>query len=201
MATPTPLPDRPSMASMRKQAKALARAITAGEPAALSRAQAELTDLNPPVSFRDAQLVLVREYGFDGWADLQHEVLVRSGQGLEWAAVQAERAIHEDDIHGLQALLRDYAGLATWHHADGYGLLDLSASYAMDNRGPVHEERLSHVRCAELLIDSPARSSNRRCGSTHSARGHRTCCTSLPARMFCRRPSPCWPGSETRKRC
>jgi len=101
MATPTPLPDRPSMASMRKQAKALARAITAGEPAAVTRAQAHLPDLQSSASLRDAQLVLAREYGFTGWADLQREVLVRSGQGLEWAADQAEQAIHDDDVDGL----------------------------------------------------------------------------------------------------
>lgn len=155
MTMPTPLPDRPSMASLRKQAKAFARAITAGDPAAVTRAQAHLPDLQP-ASLRDAQLVLAREYGFAGWADLQREVLVRSGQGMEWAADQAEQAIHDDDVDRLQALLQDHPGLATWHDTDGHSLLDVTSSYAIDSRDPVREERMSHLGCAELLIDAGA---------------------------------------------
>jgi len=154
MATPTPLPDRPSMASMRKQAKALARAIAAGEPAAVTRAQAHLPDLQSSASLRDAQLVLAREYGFTGWADLQREVLVRSGQGLEWAADQAEQAIHDDDVDRVRALLREHPGLVTWHDVEGHVLLDVTSSYAIDNRDPAREQRMSHLGCAELLIDA-----------------------------------------------
>lgn len=156
MATSPPLPDRPSMASLRKQAKVLARAINAGEPAAISRARAQLGDQQPQVTLRTAQVVLAQEYGFDGWADLQREVLVRSGQGVEWAAVQAEQAIHADDADRLQVLLHDYPGLVTWHDGDGHGLLDVTSSYAMDSRDPDREERFSHIGCAELLIDAGA---------------------------------------------
>lgn len=150
------LPDRPSMESIRKQAKALVRAVNAGETAALSLVRAHLSVPDPQVSLRDAQLVLAREYGFSGWADLQHEVLVRSGHGLEWAAHQAEQAIHEDDVSRLQSLLDEHPGLLTWHDTDGHSLLDVTSSYAMDNRDSDREERMSHLGCAELLIDAGA---------------------------------------------
>jgi hypothetical protein len=49
------LPARPSLESLRKQAKRLARKLA--------------------VSHRDAQLALAREYGFAGWRELLEEVL------------------------------------------------------------------------------------------------------------------------------
>jgi hypothetical protein len=61
------LPARPSLDSLRKQAKKLARDIAAGDPDAIVRARAQLPQAELPLSQRDAQLVLAREYGFPGW--------------------------------------------------------------------------------------------------------------------------------------
>ena len=83
------LPARPSLESLRKQAKKLARGIAAGDAAAIARARAKLPQAELPLSQRDAQLVLAREYGFPGWQDLVKEVNQRLGKGLEWAVSQA----------------------------------------------------------------------------------------------------------------
>ena len=56
------LPARPSLESLRKQAKKLAR--------------------DRSVPLRNAQLALAREYGYAGWQDLIAEVSKRLGSGL-----------------------------------------------------------------------------------------------------------------------
>jgi hypothetical protein len=77
------LPARPSLESLRKHAKTLARKIAAGDADAIARVRAQLPKWEPPLSHRDAQLVLAREYGFAGWRELREEVLKRMGKGLE----------------------------------------------------------------------------------------------------------------------
>ena len=100
--TTSKLPVRPSLDSLRKQAKKLARDIAAGDAGAIARARAELPKAELPLSQRDAQLVLAREYGFAGWQDLVKEVKLRLGRGLEWAVSEARRIIHDSDIEGLR---------------------------------------------------------------------------------------------------
>jgi hypothetical protein len=114
MTTPKILPARPSLESLRKQAKQLARAITAGDPNAIARARAQLPTVELPLSLRDAQLVLAREYGCPGWRDLTAEVNKRLGNGLEWAAGQARQVIHDNDVDRLKQLLVEYSALLTW---------------------------------------------------------------------------------------
>jgi hypothetical protein len=58
------LPARPSLESLRKQAKRLARDVAAGDAGAIARARAHLPHAALPLSPRTAQLVLAREYGF-----------------------------------------------------------------------------------------------------------------------------------------
>src|SRR5258708_34840172 len=105
--TTSKLPARPSLESLRKQAKKLARGILAGHPSAIARARAQLPQAELPLSQRDAQLVLAREYGFPGWKDLLKEVKQRLGRGLEWAVSEARRIIHENDIEGLRPVLAE----------------------------------------------------------------------------------------------
>ena len=81
--TRSDLPARPSLESLRKQAKKLVRSIAAGEADAIARARAELPKSELPLSMRDAQLVVAREYGFRGWQGLIKEVKQRLGKGLE----------------------------------------------------------------------------------------------------------------------
>src|ERR671915_1660226 len=84
------LPDRPSLESLRKQAKKLARDVANDDPNAIARTRAQLPNVDLPITQRNAQLVIAREYGYAGWQDLTAEVSQRLGRGLELAATRAE---------------------------------------------------------------------------------------------------------------
>ncbi|HMD36234.1 MAG TPA: hypothetical protein VKH42_14755, partial [Vicinamibacterales bacterium] len=131
------LPDRPSLDSLRKQAKKLAR--------------------DRSVSLRDAQLALAREYGYAGWQALTAEVSKRLGRGLEGAAAQARRIIHDNDVERLKQLLAEYPGLLSWHgDDDDGGVLGLATGSYGDSFDPIREEHFTRAACAELLIDAGA---------------------------------------------
>lgn len=152
------LPARPSLESLRKQAKKLARDVAAGDAAAIERARAHLSTVAPPLTQRNAQLVIAREYGFAGWQELTAEVGKRLGRGLEWAVTQARRLIHDDDVERFRALLAEYPALLSWRadEADG-GLLAMAASsFAFDVGDPQRERDFTRAACAELLIDAGA---------------------------------------------
>src|SRR5947199_7371375 len=155
--TTSKLPARPSLESLRKQAKKLARGIVAGHASAIARARAQLPQAELPLSQRDAQLVLAREYGFPGWQDLVKEVKQRLGRGLEWAVSQARRRIHDNDIEGLRQLLAEYPALLSWRadENDG-GLLGMATDSYADSFEPSREQQYTRAACAELLIDAGA---------------------------------------------
>ena len=113
------LPARPSLESLRKQAKKLARDIAAGDAGAIARARVHLPNVDLPLTQRNAQLVIAREYGYAGWQDLTAEVSKRLGKGLEWAAAQARRVIHDNDVERLKQLLAEYPALLSWQGDDG----------------------------------------------------------------------------------
>jgi hypothetical protein len=56
MTTSKSLPARPSLESLRKQAKKLARDIVAGDVAGIARARAQLPNIDLPLTQRNAQL-------------------------------------------------------------------------------------------------------------------------------------------------
>ncbi|SPE36095.1 hypothetical protein SBA3_2350018 [Candidatus Sulfopaludibacter sp. SbA3] len=151
------LPARPSLESLRKQAKKLARDIVAGNVGAIARARAQLPQAEPPLSQRDAQLVLAREYGFPGWKGLVEEVKQRLGRGLEWAISEARRIIHDNDVEGLRQLLAEYPALLSWRadENDG-GLLGMATSSYGDSGDPFLEEHFTRLACAEILLDAGA---------------------------------------------
>ena len=153
----TSLPARPSLESLRKQAKKLARAIAAGDAPAIARARLHLPNVAVPVTQRNAQLVIAREYGFAGWRELTAEVGKRLGKGLEWAAQEADRVIHDNDTEGLKKLLAEYPALLSWQ-ADGEdgGLLDMATSAFGDAGDADREGWFTRGECAELLIDAGA---------------------------------------------
>jgi Ankyrin repeats (3 copies) len=134
------LPARPSLESLRKQAKKLAR--------------------DGSVSLRDAQLILAREYGYAGWQNLTAEVSKRLGRGLEWAATEARRVIHDNDVERLKQLLAEYPALLSWHGDDegddDGGLLGFATSSYGDSFDSFREEHFTRAACAELLIDAGA---------------------------------------------
>jgi hypothetical protein len=155
--TPTRgLPQRPSLDSLRKQAKKLVREAAAENADALARVRAHLAKWIPPLSLRDAQFVLAREYGFDSWQGLREEVLKRIGSGLEWAASQAEHAIHDNNVERLKALLAEHPGLLAWRNEEGHPLLQATTPYAMNVSDPEREAQFCRPDCAALLIDAGA---------------------------------------------
>ena len=157
MTTSKSLPARPSLESLRKQAKKLARDIAAGDDAAIARARAHLPNVHLPLTQRNAQLVIAREYGYAGWQDLTAEVSKRLGRGLEWAVTQARGVIHDNDVERLKQLLAEYPALLSWHDdTDDSGLLGFATGSYGDSFDPTSEEHFTRAACAELLIDAGA---------------------------------------------
>src|SRR5262245_25617877 len=138
MAASKFLPDRPSLESLRKQAKKLAR--------------------DRSLSLRDAQFTLAREYGYAGWQDLTAEVSKRVGKGLEWAATQARRAIHDNDVERLKQLLSEHPALLSWRddQENKGGLLGFATDAYGDAGDPKREEWFTRAAPAEQLIDAGA---------------------------------------------
>jgi hypothetical protein len=157
MTTSKSLPPRPSLESLRKQAKKLARDTDARDADAIARVQLQLPNIELPLTQRNAQLVIAREYGFAGWPDLTAEVRKRLGNDLERAAAQAQRVIHNNDVERLKQLLVEYPALLSWHD-DGaeQGLLGIATGSYGDSFDSVSEEHFTRADCAELLIDAGA---------------------------------------------
>jgi hypothetical protein len=157
MTTSKPLPARPSLESLRKQAKRLARDIAAGHADAIARARAQLPSVDLPLMQRNAQLVIAREYGYAGWQDLTAEVRTRLGHGLEWGTAQARRVIHDNDVERLTQLLAEHPALLSWHRDDDDGgLLGMATGAYGDSFDPDREQTFTRAACAELLIDAGA---------------------------------------------
>ncbi|HEY1900292.1 MAG TPA: ankyrin repeat domain-containing protein [Steroidobacteraceae bacterium] len=156
MTTLKSLPARPSLESLSKQAKKLARHIAGGNAEAIARARTQLPNAELPLSHRDAQLVLAREYGFAGWRELREEVLKRTGKGFEWALSEAHRAINDNDVERLKTLLAEHSGLLAWHDETGRPLLQATTPYAMNVSDPKREAQFCRPDCAAVLIDAGA---------------------------------------------
>jgi len=145
-----------SFESIRKQAKKLARQVAASDPDAVARVHAQLPAPTLPLSLRDAQLVLAREYGFAGWQDLRAAVLHQEGKGVEWAAAEAERAIHNNSVERLTQLVREYPALPSWRSDSGESLLGLACGSFGDSGDPSQEAKFTRIECAEFLLGAGA---------------------------------------------
>jgi hypothetical protein len=131
------LPLRPSLESLRKQAKKIARERS--------------------VPLRDAQLALAREYGFAGWRDLTAEVGTRVGNDLDRGVAEAQRAIHDNNIVLLERSLATYPALLSWRGDERHpSLLEMATRAYGDAYGPEREHWFTRGTCAELLIDAGA---------------------------------------------
>ena len=148
------LPLQSSFESIRKQAKKLARQFAAAEADALHRVYAQLPAPALPLSLRDAQLVLAREYGFSGWHDLRAAALRLEGKGLEWAAAEAERAIHDHKVERLKQLVQEYPALLSWRDESGVSLLGFATGSFGDSGDPYREKMFTRIDCAEFLLDA-----------------------------------------------
>src|SRR5687767_8967014 len=154
MSATRDLPARPSLDSLRKQAKKLARDAAAGNGEAIARVHAQLPRGALPLSNRDAQLVIAREYGFAGWSDLTAEVQKRLGGALDWAASQAKVAINNQDHERLRALLGEYPALVTWPYERADSPNSAITPYALDCSDPERERIYTRPVAAEILIDA-----------------------------------------------
>src|SRR5262249_30452436 len=153
--TTSKLPDRPSLESLRKQAKKLARAIAAGDAKAIERAKAQLPKTKLPLSQRDAQLVSAPEYGFPGWQDLIREVKQRLRKRLEWLENQDRRSMHDNDVEGLRQLISEYPSVLSWRtDEDDGGLLGMATGSYGDSANEISEQHFTRLACAEVLLDS-----------------------------------------------
>src|SRR5438876_4457453 len=138
------LPAHPSLESLRKQAKKVARDIAAGDARAIARARTHLPNVDMPLTQRNAQLLVAREYGYAGWQDLTAEVNKRLGSSLEWAAAQARHVIHDNDLERLKQLLAEYPALLSWRgDDDDGGLLGIATSSYGDSFESVSEEHFT----------------------------------------------------------
>jgi len=150
------LSPRASFESIRKQAKKLARQFASGDPGALAAVHAQLPTPNLPLSLRDAQLVLAREYGFAGWQDLRTAVLRQEGKGLEWAVAEGERLIHDNRVERLAQLVQEYPALLSWRGDSGESLLGFATGSFGDSGDPSREQMFTRLECAEFLLDAGA---------------------------------------------
>jgi len=150
------LPSHASFESLRKQAKKLVRDFTAGDPAALARVHAQLPVPEIPLMLRDAQLILAREYGYAGWLDLRSAVLRQEGKGLEWAAAEAERVIHDNSVERLAQLVEACPTLLSWRGDSGESLLGFATGSFGDSGDPSRERAFTRLECAECLINAGA---------------------------------------------
>ena len=83
----------------------------------------------------------------------------RPGNDLEWAAAQARRIIHDNDVERLKQLLAEYPALLSWHGNDWDskgGLLGIATGAYGDAGDPERERWFTRAACAELLIDAGA---------------------------------------------
>lgn len=150
------LPSHPSFESLRKQARKLAGQFAAGEPEALARVHLQLPAPALPLTLRDAQLVLAREYGFAGWQDLRAAVLRLEGKGLEWAVAEAERTIHGNTVERLRQLLQEYPALLSWRGDSGESILSFATGSFGDSGEPSREQAFTRIECAEFLLEAGA---------------------------------------------
>ena len=172
--TAVSLPENASLGQLRAQAKELRRAYAGGSPAALARVRAVRpdTELSAGFALRDAQFVIAREYGFDGWRELVQEVVRRQSGGRDlhrWFAVELNNGTWDLLDAGLseaspreereQALYAAYASTYHWmqagtvaNHARGEHLI-ASVAVAI---GQLDTAARHAAREAELIAAHPS---------------------------------------------
>ena len=112
--------EHPDLDQLKRQAKELLEAFTAGLPDAVAEVNAHYRDADAATfALHDAQLVLARAYGFDSWPKLKAYV-----EGV--TVKRFEDAVQAGDIAQVRAMLKARPELLA-----SYGL-----HYAVFNRSP-----------------------------------------------------------------
>jgi hypothetical protein len=156
------LPANADLGQLRAQAKELRRAYAGGNPAALTRVQAVHPEAAAEIQLRDAQLVIAREHGFDGWRDLAAAVVAQQSGGRDlnrWFGVELNNETWDLIDNGLseqssraerdQALYAAYAATYHWMQA---------GTVANHGRG---EHLIATVAVATGLLDVAGRHADR----------------------------------------
>ena len=65
----------------------------------------------------------------------------RLGKGLEWAAAQARRVIHDNDVERLKQLLAEYPALLSWRDDEDHGGVLGFATGAYGDAGDPEREK------------------------------------------------------------
>ena len=125
-----PLPGNADLTQLRAQAKELRRAFAGGSPAVVARVRAILPGSGTEIALRDAQLVIAREHGFEGWRDLAAAVVAQQSGGRDldrWFGVELNNSTWDLIDNGLserspraeqeQALYAAYAAAYHWMQA------------------------------------------------------------------------------------
>jgi hypothetical protein len=138
------LPSNADLTQLRAQAKELRRAFAGGSPAAEARVRAVVPDSNAELTLRDAQLVIAREHGFDGWRELSAAVVAQQSGGRDldrWFGVELNNGTWDLIDNGLsEASPRDEQELAL------YGAY--AAAYHWMQAGTV----ANHGRAESLIV-------------------------------------------------
>lgn len=148
-----PLPDRPSLEQLRKQAKDLRDLARAGVPGALDLMAAHLPDGADEVTLTGAQLVVARHYGFASWSRLKHhlEILERYSRAPD----EVEDVVDPADEFLVLACLRygDDDRPSRWDRA-----ARLLADHPEITRSNIHAAAaaVDHRAVAALLDDDPS---------------------------------------------
>ena len=80
-----------------------------------------------------------------------------TSNGLEWAAAQARRVIHDNDVERLKQVLAEYPALLSWQGDDDHGgVLGFATGAYGDAGDPQREQWFTRRACAEMLIDAGA---------------------------------------------
>jgi hypothetical protein len=166
------LPDNADLSQLRAQAKELKRAYTGGSPAAVGRVRAVHAEAGPEIQLRDAQLVIAREHGFDGWRELAAAVVAQQSGGRDlnrWFAVELNNSVWDMIDNGLseaspraereQALYSAYASTYHWmqagtvaNHGRGEQLIaTVAVCIGLPDVARWHADRY-----AELIAEHPA---------------------------------------------
>jgi ankyrin repeat protein len=99
------LREHPDLDQLKRQAKELFEAFSAGDTSAVAEVNAHYQDASPfTFALHDAQLVLARAYGFDGWPKLKAFV-----DGV--TVKRFEEAARNGDIAQLRAMLKQRSEL------------------------------------------------------------------------------------------
>jgi hypothetical protein len=136
------LPARPDLDQQRKLAKELLAGFRSGDADATARIRAALPD-KPGIGLAEAQQTLAREYGFETWPALKHEIETRA-EARRSPRERAHNAVQDGDAPTLRRLL------AT--HAELRGLLN-EPVFAFDSPALVAISRRGNVELVDVLLE------------------------------------------------